>query len=115
MIAGPALNNDGDALSGIPIVAYQSTLKATRSGLTGFLMIQRGLDEPREQGVGLGRAGLELRVSLGADIERVHILRQLDELGELAVPGSDRKCAGPPRAGDPCRPRSPHSGGGDAR
>ena len=85
MIAGPALNNDGDALSGIPIVAYQSTLKATRSGLTGFLMIQRGLDEPREQGVGLGRAGLELRVSLGADIERVHILRQLDELGELAV------------------------------
>ena len=56
MIAGPALNNDGDALSGIPIVTYQSTLKATRSSLTGFLMIQRGLDEPREQGVGLGRA-----------------------------------------------------------
>ena len=44
MIAGPALNNDGDALSSIPIVTYQSTLKATRSGLTGFLVIQRGLD-----------------------------------------------------------------------
>ena len=81
MIAGPALNNDGDALSGIPIVAYQSTLKATRSGLTGFLMIQRGLDEPREQGVGLGRAGLELRVGLSGPVERMHLARQLPELG----------------------------------
>ena len=65
--------------SGIPIVAYRLLLKPHAQGLTGFLMIQRGLDEPREQGVGLGRAGLEPGVSLGADIERVHILRQLDE------------------------------------
>ena len=84
MIAGPALNNDGDAPAS-PLPRHQSTLKATRSSLTGFLMIQRGLDEPREQGVGLGRAGLELRVSLGADYRTVHILRQLDNPGELAV------------------------------
>ena len=48
-------------------------------------MLQRSLDQTGEQRVRLGRAGLELRVGLGGHVERVHILRQLNELGEFAV------------------------------
>ena len=39
------------------------------------LMVERGLDQAGEQRVRLGRARLELRVSLGGHIERVHVLR----------------------------------------
>lgn len=48
-------------------------------------MVQSGLDQTCEQRVRLGRAGLELRMSLSGHIERVHLARKLDELGEFAV------------------------------
>lgn len=64
------------------------------------LMVERGLDQAGEQRVRLGRARLELRVSLGGHIERVHVLRQFHELGELAV----RALAGDAQA--PSRRRS---------
>ena len=59
----------------------------------GVVVVQRGGDERAEQRVRPGRAGLELRVRLGADEERVHLARQLDELDQPAVrrgPGDDQ-------------------------
>lgn len=69
-------------------------------------MVERGLDQAGEQRVRLGRARLELRVSLGGHIERVHVLRQFHELGELAVRAAGRRMRQAAFAQtDPCRPR----------
>ena len=50
-----------------------------------LLALERRADESAEQRVRVVRAAAELGVRLRADVERVHVARQLDELDEVAV------------------------------
>src|SRR4051794_28449286 len=51
----------------------------------GLLALEGGADEPLEQRVRVVRARPQLGVGLGADVERVHLARELDELDQVAV------------------------------
>ncbi len=60
------------------------TEKVRKESTSGGLLasvLQAGLDQAGEEGVRLGRPGLELRVGLGAHIEGVLVLGELHELG----------------------------------
>ncbi len=52
-------------------------------GLAALLVLDRCLDEGVEERMAVPRGGLELGVELHADEPRMHLARQLDDLGEL--------------------------------
>ena len=93
-----------------------------RSGGGGFLrrvgggvVRQRGLDEAGEQRMAVPRRRLELGVELHAHEPRMHVLRQLDDLGELLAlrqRGDDQAGL---LAGARDSARWPRSGGDGAR
>ena len=62
--------------------------------MTGPLKFDGRFDKAVEQGVRFCRTRLEFRVGLRPDIERMDILRQLNEFGKLTV----RACAAYPQA-----------------
>ena len=62
-----------------------------------LLALERRADEPAEQRMRAVRAAAQLGVGLGADVERVHVARQLDELDEVPVGRDAREPTGRPR------------------
>ena len=92
---------DGQAVSRVrvsgtgPADRRRAGPTAAELGLARLRADQRPPRTRVNSGCGAGRARLELRVRLGADEERVHLARQLDELDQPAV----RRGAGEDQAG----------------
>ena len=51
----------------------------------GLAVCDGGCDERREQRMGFGRPRRELRMRLGAHVERVDLPRELDDLDQIAI------------------------------
>src|SRR5664280_773816 len=76
------------------LIALQNSLRRNSFGVSwpfdldqtrGLVGVDCGPDQPGEQRMRAGRPGEELRVSLGGDVVRMHVGRQLGELDQAAV------------------------------
>ena len=89
---GPAIRKKGWSSPTVETTElHATTFSATAlPRLAGRLMLERGLDEGIEQRMAVPGRGLEFRVELHAHEPGVHVLRQLDDLGQVLALGQRR-------------------------